>query len=145
MSIDLPILEGKTFRHAITNPHDNRYISGIDGYGPESDTQRMGLRDQAEEDLTTQEEQELEDFWGNDPQSYTNNYAPRFPWIQNDVPENLEADEIDALDHPSDALLASWAEDDPSDMEQFEPEEDSAIAILPADMEDEEINDSVYY
>ena len=41
-------------------------------------------------------------------------------------------------------MLASWAEDDPSDMEHFEPEEDSAIAVLPADMDDEE-DDDVYY
>ena len=146
MNIDLPILEGKTYRHAITNPADKRYIAGVEGYGPESDTQRMGLRDQAEEDLRAQEEQDLEDFWGNDPQSYRNKYAPRFPWIQNDVPEDdLEDDELDALDHPSDTMLASWAEDDPSGMEHFEPEEDSAIAVLPADMEDEEVEDDVYY
>ena len=48
MDIELPILEGKTFRHAITNPRDKRYIDGVDGYGPESDTQRMGDRDDAE-------------------------------------------------------------------------------------------------
>lgn len=144
--IDLPILEGKTYRHAITNPRDKRYISGVEGYGPESDTERMGLRDQAEEDLRAQEEQDLEDFWGNDPQSYRNKYAPRFPWIQNDVPEDdLEGDEITALDYPSEEMLASWAEDDPSGMEHFEPEEDSAIAALPADMEDEEVEDDVYY
>ena len=146
MDIELPILEGKTYRHAITNPADKRYIAGVEGYGPESDTQRMGLRDQAEEDLRAQEEQDLEDFWGNDPQSYRNKYAPRFPWIQNDVPEDdLEDDELDALDHPSDAMLATWEEDDASDMEHFEPEEDSAIAMLPADMEDEEVEDDVYY
>lgn len=146
MDIELPILEGKTYRHAITNPRDKRYISGVEGYGPESDTERMGLRDQAEEDLRAQEEQELEDFWGNDPQSYRNKYAPRFPWIQNDVPEeHLDADEVAALDYPSEEMLASWAEDDPSGMEHFEPEEDSAIAMLPADMEDEEVDDSVYY
>ena len=46
--IELPILEGKTFRHAITNPRDKRYIAGVEGYGPESDTQRMGDRDDAE-------------------------------------------------------------------------------------------------
>ena len=144
--IDLPILEGKTYRHAITNPRDKRYISGVEGYGPECDTERMGLRDQAEEDLRAQEEQDLEDFWGNDPQSYRNKYAPRFPWIQNDVPEDdLEGDEITALDYPSEEMLASWAEDDPSGMEHFEPEEDSAIAALPADMEDEEVEDDVYY
>ena len=28
--IDLPILEGKTFRHAITNPRDKRYIAGVE-------------------------------------------------------------------------------------------------------------------
>lgn len=146
MDIELPILEGKTYRHAITNPRDKRYISGVEGYGPESDTERMGLRDQAEEDLRAQEEQDLEDFWGNDPQSYRNKYAPRFPWIQNDVPEDdLEGDEITALDYPSEEMLASWAEDDPSGMEHFEPEEDSAIAVLPADMEDEEVDDDVYY
>ena len=146
MDIELPILEGKTYRHAITNPRDKRYISGVEGYGPESDTERMGLRDQAEEDLRAQEEQELEDFWGDDPQSYRNKYAPRFPWIQNDVPEeDLEGDEITALDYPSEEMLASWAEDDPSGMEHFEPEEDSAVAALPADMEDEEVDDGVYY
>ena len=146
MDIELPILEGKTYRHAITNPRDKRYISGVEGYGPESDTERMGLRDQAEEDLRAQEEQELEDFWGDDPQSYRNKFAPRFPWIQNDVPEDdLEGDEITALDYPSEEMLASWAEDDPSGMEHFEPEEDSAIAMLPADMEDEEVDDGVYY
>lgn len=146
MDIELPILEGKTYRHAITNPRDKRYISGVEGYGPESDTERMGLRDQAEEDLRAQEEQELEDFWGNDPQSYRNKYAPRFPWIQNDVPEeHLDDDEVAALDYPSEELLAAWAEDDPSGMEHFEPEEDSAIAVLPADMEDEETDDGVYY
>ena len=146
MDIELPILEGKTYRHAITNPRDKRYISGVEGYGPESDTERMGLRDQAEEDLRAQEEQELEDFWGDDPQSYRNKFAPRFPWIQNDVPEDdLEGDEITALDYPSEEMLASWAEDDPSGMEHFEPEEDSAIAALPADMEDEELDDGVYY
>ena len=146
IDIELPILEGKTYRHAITNPRDKRYISGVEGYGPESDTERMGLRDQAEEDLRAQEEQDLEDFWGNDPQSYRNKYAPRFPWIQNDVPEeDLEDDEITALDYPSEEMLASWAEDDPSGMEHFEPEEDSAIAMLPADMEDEEVDDDVYY
>ena len=48
MQIELPILEGKTFRHAITNPRDKRYIAGVEGYGPESDTQRMGDRDDAE-------------------------------------------------------------------------------------------------
>ena len=146
MDIELPILEGKTYRHAITNPRDKRYISGVEGYGPESDTERMGLRDQAEEDLRAQEEQELEDFWGDDPQSYRNKFAPRFPWIQNDVPEDdLEGDEITALDYPSEEMLASWAEDDPSGMEHFEPEEDSAVAALPADMEDEEVDDGVYY
>lgn len=146
MDIELPILEGKTFRHAITNPRDKRYIAGVEGYGPESDTQRMGDRDQAEADAAAEEEQYLEDFWGNDPQSYRNKYAPRFPWIQNDVPEeDLEGDEITALDYPSEEMLASWAEDDPSDMEHFEPEEDSAIAALPADMEDEEVDDGVYY
>lgn len=144
--IDLPILEGKTFRHAITNPRDKRYIAGVEGYGPESDTQRMGDRDDAEAAAREAEEQDLEDFWGNDPQSYRNKYAPRFPWIQNDVPEDdLEGDEITALDYPSEEMLASWAEDDPSDMEHFEPEEDSAIAVLPADMEDEEVDDGVYY
>ena len=144
--IDLPILEGKTFRHAITNTRDKRYIAGVEGYGPESDTQRMGDRDDAEAAAREAEEQDLEDFWGNDPQSYRNKYAPRFPWIQNDVPEDdLEDDELDALDHPSDAMLATWAEDDPSGMEHFEPEEDSAIAVLPADMEDEEVDDDVYY
>lgn len=144
--IDLPILEGKTFRHAITNPRDKRYIAGVEGYGPESDTQRMGDRDDAEAAACEAEEQDLEDFWGNDPQSYRNKYAPRFPWIQNDVPEDdLEDDEITALDYPSEEMLASWAEDDPSDMEHFEPEEDSAIAVLPADMEDEEVDDGVYY
>lgn len=146
MDIELPILEGKTFRHAITNPRDKRYIAGVDGYGPESDTQRMGDRDDAEAAAREAEEQELEDFWGDDPQSYRNKYAPRFPWIQNDVPEeDLEGDEITALDYPSEEMLASWAEDDPSDMEHFEPEEDSAIAVLPADMEDEEADDDVYY
>lgn len=145
MNIDLPILEGKTFRHAITDPRDKRYIAGVEGYGPESDTQRMGDRDDAEAAAREAEEQDLEDFWGNDPQSYRNKYAPRFPWIQNDVPEeDLEGDEITALDYPSEEMLASWAEDDPSDMEHFEPEEDSTIAILPADMEDEE-DDGVYY
>lgn len=144
--IDLPILEGKTFRHAITNPRDKRYIAGVEGYGPESDTQRMGDRDDAEAAAREAEEQDLEDFWGNDPQSYRNKYAPRFPWIQNDVPEDdLEDDEITALDYPSEEMLASWAEDDPSDMEHFEPEEDSVIAVLPADMEDEEVDDGVYY
>lgn len=146
VDIELPILEGKTYRHAITNPHDKRYISGVEGYGPESDTQRMGDRDDAEAAAREAEEQDLEDFWGNDPQSYRNKYAPRFPWIQNDVPEDdLEGDELDALDHPSDAMLATWEEDDASDMEHFEPEEDSAIAMLPADMEDEEVDDDVYY
>ena len=146
MNIDLPILEGKTYRHAITNPRDKRYIAGVDGYGPESDTQRMGDRDDAEAAAREAEEQELEDFWGDDPQSYRNKYAPRFPWIQNDVPEDdLEGDEITALDYPSEEMLASWAEDDPSGMEHFEPEEDSAIAVLPADMEDEEADDDVYY
>lgn len=144
--IDLPILEGKTFRHAITNPRDKRYIAGVEGYGPESDTQRMGDRDDAEAAAREAEEQDLEDFWGNDPQSYRNKYAPRFPWIQNDVPEeDLEGDEITALDYPSEEMLASWAEDDPSGMEHFEPEEDSAIDVLPTDMEDEEADDSVYY
>lgn len=144
--IELPILEGKTFRHAITNPRDKRYIAGVEGYGPESDTQRMGDRDDAEAASREAEEQDLEDFWGNDPQSYRNKYAPRFPWIQNDVPEDdLEGDEITALDYPSEEMLASWAEDDPSDMEHFEHEEDSAIAVLPADMEDEEEDDGVYY
>jgi len=146
MDIELPILEGKTFRHAITNPRDKRYIAGVEGYGPESDTQRMGDRDDAEAAAREAEEQDLEDFWGNDPQSYRNKYAPRFPWIQNDVPEDdLEGDEITALDYPSEEMLASWAEDDPSGMEHFEPEEDSAIAALPADMEDEEADDDVYY
>lgn len=146
MDIELPILEGKTYRHAITNPRDKRYIDGVDGYGPESDTQRMGDRDDAEAAAREAEEQELEDFWGNDPQSYANKYAPRFPWIQNDVPEDdLEGDEITALDYPSEEMLASWAEDDPSDMEHFEPEEDSAIAALPADMEDEENEEDVYF
>ena len=146
MDIELPILEGKTFRHAITNPRDKRYIAGVEGYGPESDTQRMGDRDDAEAAAREAEEQDLEDFWGNDPQSYRNKYAPRFPWIQNDVPEDdLEGDEITALDYPSEEMLASWAEDDPSGMEHFEPEEDSAIAALPADMEDEEVEDDVYY
>lgn len=146
MDIELPILEGKTFRHAITNPRDKRYIDGVDGYGPESDTQRMGDRDDAEAAAREAEEQELEDFWGNDPQSYANKYAPRFPWIQNDVPEDdLEGDEITALDYPSEEMLASWAEDDPSDMEHFEPEEDFAIAALPADMEDEENEEDVYF
>ena len=146
MDIELPILEGKTFRHAITNPRDKRYIAGVDGYGPESDTQRMGDRDDAEAAAREAEEQDLEDFWGDDPQSYRNKYAPRFPWIQNDVPEDdLEGDEITALDYPSEEMLASWAEDDPSGMEHFEPEEDSAIAALPADMEDEEADDDVYY
>ena len=144
--IDLPILEGKTFRHAITNPRDKRYIAGVEGYGPESDTKRMGVRDDAEAAAREAEEQDLEDFWGNDPQSYRNKYAPRFPWIQNDVPEDdLEGDEITALDYPSEEMLASWAEDDPSGMEHFEPEEDSAIAVLPADMDDEEVDDDVYY
>jgi len=144
--IELPILEGKTFRHAITNPRDKRYIAGVEGYGPESDTQRMGDRDDAEAAAREAEEQDLEDFWGDDPQSYRNKYAPRFPWIQNDVPEDdLEGDEITALDYPSEEMLASWAEDDPSGMEHFEPEEDSAIAMLPADMEDEEADDGVYY
>ena len=144
--IELPILEGKTFRHAITNPRDKRYIAGVEGYGPESDTKRMGDRDDAEAAAREAEEQDLEDFWGNDPQSYRNKYAPRFPWIQNDVPEDdLEGDEITALDYPSEEMLASWAEDDPSGMEHFEPEEDSAIAALPADMEDEEVEDDVYY
>lgn len=143
--IELPILEGKTFRHAITNPRDKRYIAGVEGYGPESDTERMGVRDDAEAAAREAEEQDLEDFWGNDPQSYRNKYAPRFPWIQNDVPEDdLEDDEITALDYPSEEMLASWAEDDPSGMEHFEPEEDSAIAALPADMDDEE-DDDVYY
>lgn len=143
--IELPILEGKTFRHAITNPRDKRYIAGVEGYGPESDTERMGVRDDAEAAAREAEEQDLEDFWGNDPQSYRNKYAPRFPWIQNDVPEDdLEGDEITALDYPSEEMLASWAEDDPSGMEHFEPEEDSAIAVLPADMDDEE-DDDVYY
>ena len=143
--IELPILEGKTFRHAITNPRDKRYIAGVEGYGPESDTERMGVRDDAEAAAREAEEQDLEDFWGNDPQSYRNKYAPRFPWIQNDVPEDdLEGDEITALDYPSEEMLASWAEDDPSGMEHFEPEEDSAIAALPADMDDEE-DDDVYY
>ena len=146
IDIELPILEGKTFRHAITNPRDKRYIAGVDGYGPESDTQRMGDRDDAEAAAREAEEQDLEDFWGDDPQSYRNKYAPRFPWIQNDVPEDdLEGDEITALDYPSEEMLASWAEDDPSGMEHFEPEEDSAIAALPADMEDEEADDDVYY
>ena len=146
MDIELPILEGKTFRHAITNPRDKRYIAGVEGYGPESDTQRMGDRDDAEAAAREAEEQDLEDFWGDDPQSYRNKYAPRFPWIQNDVPEDdLEGDEITALDYPSEEMLASWAEDDPSGMEHFEPEEDSAIAALPADMEDEEADDDVYY
>ena len=146
MDIELPILEGKTFRHAITNPRDKRYIAGVEGYGPESDTQRMGDRDDAEAAAREAEEQELEDFWGDDPQSYRNKYAPRFPWIQNDVPEDdLEGDEITALDYPSEEMLASWAEDDPSDMEHFEPEEDSAIAALPADMEDEENEEDVYF
>lgn len=146
MDIELPILEGKTFRHAITNPRDKRYIDGVEGYGPESDTQRMGDRDDAEAAAREAEEQELEDFWGNDPQSYANKYAPRFPWIQNDVPEDdLEGDEITALDYPSEEMLASWAEDDPSGMEHFEPEEDSAIAALPADMEDEENEEDVYF
>ena len=141
----MPILEGKTFRHAITNPRDKRYIAGVEGYGPESDTKRMGVRDDAEAAAREAEEQDLEDFWGNDPQSYRNKYAPRFPWIQNDVPEDdLEGDEITALDYPSEEMLASWAEDDPSGMEHFEPEEDSAIAALPADMDDEE-DDDVYY
>ena len=144
--IELPILEGKTFRHAITNPRDKRYIAGVEGYGPESDTERMGVRDDAEAASRAAEEQDLEDFWGNDPQSYRNKYAPRFPWIQNDVPEDdLEGDEITALDYPSEEMLASWAEDDPSGMEHFEPEEDSAIAVLPADMDDEEVDDDVYY
>ena len=144
--IELPILEGKTFRHAITNPRDKRYIAGVEGYGPESDTERMGVRDDAEAAAREAEEQDLEDFWGNDPQSYRNKYAPRFPWIQNDVPEDdLEGDEITALDYPSEEMLASWAEDDPSGMEHFEPEEDSAIAVLPADMDDEEVDDDVYY
>ena len=143
--IELPILEGKTFRHAITNPRDKRYIAGVEGYGPESDTERMGVRDDAEAAAREAEEQDLEDFWGNDPQSYRNKYAPRFPWIQNDVPEDdLEGDEITALDYPSEEMLASWAEDDPSGMEHFEHEEDSAIAVLPADMDDEE-DDDVYY
>ena len=143
--IELPILEGKTFRHAITNPRDKRYIAGVEGYGPESDTERMGVRDDAEAAAREAEEQDLEDFWGNDPQSYRNKYAPRFPWIQNDVPEDdLEDDEITALDYPSEEMLASWAEDDPSGMEHFEPEEDSAIAALTADMDDEE-DDDVYY
>ena len=143
--IELPILEGKTFRHAITNPRDKRYIAGVEGYGPESDTERMGVRDDAKAAAREAEEQDLEDFWGNDPQSYRNKYAPRFPWIQNDVPEDdLEGDEITALDYPSEEMLASWAEDDPSGMEHFEPEEDSAIAALPADMDDEE-DDDVYY
>lgn len=146
VDIELPILEGKTYRHAITNPRDKRYIAGVEGYVPESDTQRMGDRDDAEAAAREAEEQDLEDFWGNDPQSYRNKYAPRFPWIQNDVPEDdLEGDEITALDYPSEEMLASWAEDDPSDMEHFEPEEDSAIAMLPADMEDEEVEDDVYY
>ena len=146
MDIELPILEGKTYRHAITNPRDKRYIDGVEGYGPESDTQRMGDRDDAEAAAREAEEQELEDFWGNDPQSYANKYAPRFPWIQNDVPEDdLEGDEITALDYPSEEMLASWAEDDPSDMEHFEPEEDSAIAMLPADMEDEDNEEDVYF
>jgi len=146
MDIELPILEGKTYRHAITNPRDKRYIAGVEGYGPESDTQRMGDRDDAEAAAREAEEQDLEDFWGDDPQSYRNKYAPRFPWIQNDVPEeDLEGDEITALDYPSEEMLASWAEDDPSGMEHFEPEEDSAIAELPADMEDEEVDDDVYY
>lgn len=146
MNIDLPVLEGKTYRHAITNPADKRYIAGVEGYGPESDTQRMGDRDDAEAAAREAEEQDLEDFWGNDPQSYRNKYAPRFPWIQNDVPEDdLEGDEITALDYPSEEMLASWAEDDPSGMEHFEPEEDSAIAMLPANMEDEEVEDDVYY
>lgn len=147
MDIELPILgEGKTLRHAITDPRDKRYIAGVEGYGPESDTQRMGDRDQLEADARAAEEQELEDFWGNDPQSYRNKYAPRFPWIQNDVPEeDLEGDEITALDHPSDAMLASWAEDDPSGLEHFDPEEESAIALMPADMEDEENEEDVYF
>ena len=144
--IELPILEGKTFRHAITNPRDKKYIAGVEGYGPESDTERIGVRDDAEAAAREAEEQDLEDFWGNDPQSYRNKYAPRFPWIQNDVPEDdLEGDEITALDYPSEEMLASWAEDDPSGMEHFEPEEDSAIAVLPADMDDEEVDDDVYY
>lgn len=144
--IELPILEGKTFRHAITNPRDKRYIAGVEGYGPESDTERMGVRDDAEAAAREAEEQDLEDFWGNDPQSYRNKYAPRFHWIQNDVPEDdLEGDEITALDYPSEEMLASWAEDDPSGMEHFEPEEYSAIAVLPADMDDEEVDDDVYY
>lgn len=126
--IELPILEGKTFRHAITNPRDKRYIAGVEGYGPESDTERMGVRDDAEAAAREAEEQDLEDFWGNDPQSYRNKYAPRFPWIQNDVPEDdLEGDEITALDYPSEEMLASWAEDDPSGMEHFEPEEDDDV------------------
>lgn len=146
MNIDLPILEGKTYRHAITNPADKRYIAGVEGIGPESDTQRMGDRDDAEAAAREAEEQDLEDFWGDDPQSYRNKYAPRFPWIQNDVPEeDLEDDELDALDHPSDALLATWEEDDPSGMEHFEPEEELVLAVLPADMEDEEVDDGVYY
>lgn len=146
MNIDLPILEGKTFRHAITDPRDKRYIAGVEGIGPESDTQRMGDRDDAEAAAREAEEQDLEDFWGDDPQSYRNKYAPRFPWIQNDVPEeDLEDDELDALDHPSDAMLATWEEDDPSGMEHFEPEEESVLAVLPADMEDEEVDDNVYY
>ena len=128
VDIELPILEGKTFRHAITNPRDKRYIAGVEGYGPESDTERMGVRDDAEAAAREAEEQDLEDFWGNDPQSYRNKYAPRFPWIQNDVPEDdLEGDEITALDYPSEEMLASWAEDDPSGMEHFEPEEDDDV------------------
>lgn len=146
MNIELPILEGKTFRHAITNPRDKRYIAGVEGYGPESDTQRMGDRDQTEADAAAKEEQYLEDFWGNDPQSYRNKYAPRFPWIQNDVPEeDLDDDEIAALDNPSEEMLATWAEDDASDMEHFEPEEESAIALMPADMQDEVNEEDVYY
>lgn len=152
MDIELPILEGKTYRHAITNPRDKRYISGVDGYGPESDTERMGIRDQAYVDQEQIDNDLLNAYYDRvnpdddydyiPPANVNTSIQPRFYMEPSEALDDVTEDELEAIDN---GALETVDAGDPDELEQFEPEEDSVIAVLPADMEDEETEDGVYY
>jgi len=151
MDIELPILEGKTYRHAITNPRDKRYIQGVDGIGPESDTQRMGIRDQAYVDQEQIERDLLyayydrvnpdDDYDYIPPADVNTSIQPRFYIDPSKALDDVSEDEIDAIDN---GALETVDAGDPDELEHFDPEEESILVPLPQDFEEEDDDDPYF-
>lgn len=148
--LELPILEGKTYRHAITNPRDKRYISGVDGYGPESDTERMGIRDQAYVDQEQIDNDLLNAFYDrinpNDDYDYippadvNTSIQPRFYMEPSEALDDVTEDELEAIDN---GALETVDAGDPDELEHFDSEEDSVVVPIPEF--EEETDEDTYY